>query len=555
MEIKDSLSRFKRDKSPNLRREKEKEKLPAALKEKFSSFNRFTRSPPSDKHSEPQHSPPDYKSPESRHRSLSRPEKLVKKEKKDRKSKDLTTEEAKQIEVVEVRTKRSSSQSVVPKTRVNRADSSSSTSSNSSIPRVQPFILKKTPASTINSCEQEPFYPKSQSRELTLLEHQTLLSQMQQNLLMLQKENEETLGEFSALLQEKQTLMQHLKIIQEANQALRERHHAEREAKEALQKRVAALEEDLKALRLNREEFTSIIREREQLREENEILRARLGISEKIKSGSSSFGSSSSGDAKLTGDVPYEEPPPPFKKPTSSTSPDDKPEHRSKLSDLISVFQNPKRVSISADIGKVHTTTVSKPKSSNSSNLNLPADEKPPKKGYFDINQVFSNSKNFVSPPTSENGKNSSENGKNSSPEVVRSRSRSQRASITDMEGIFTPPSDMTPEMLKLKVSQRKSHTTLPPLMREDRDKYDNLFLATDLNNDGLIDEFEMQSVFAHAMLPAEMIAKIRSLSDIDGDGKLDRQEFRIAMHIINSCLKGFEIPSQVPQDLILDSQ
>lgn len=67
--------------------------------------------------------------------------------------------------------------------------------------------------------------------------------------------------------------------------------------------------------------------------------------------------------------------------------------------------------------------------------------------------------------------------------------------------------------------------------------------------------EFEMQSVFAHAMLSAEMIAKIRSLSDIDGDGKLDRQEFRIAMHIINSCLKGFEIPSQVPQDLILDSQ
>lgn len=43
-----------------------------------------------------------------------------------------------------------------------------------------------------------------------------------------------------------------------------------------------------------------------------------------------------------------------------------------------------------------------------------------------------------------------------------------------------------------------------------------------------------------------------RALSDRDGDGKLDINEFAIAMHLIELKIKGFDIPKTLPPAMVM---
>lgn len=52
--------------------------------------------------------------------------------------------------------------------------------------------------------------------------------------------------------------------------------------------------------------------------------------------------------------------------------------------------------------------------------------------------------------------------------------------------------------------------------------------------------------------LPPMVLAKIWSLSDVDVDGKMDVNEFSIALHLIALKMKGIELPDQLPQALMV---
>ena len=45
----------------------------------------------------------------------------------------------------------------------------------------------------------------------------------------------------------------------------------------------------------------------------------------------------------------------------------------------------------------------------------------------------------------------------------------------------------------------------------------------------------------------------IRSLADMNNDGKMDKKEFSIAMHLIKKKLQGYELPKSLPQSLKAD--
>ena len=49
------------------------------------------------------------------------------------------------------------------------------------------------------------------------------------------------------------------------------------------------------------------------------------------------------------------------------------------------------------------------------------------------------------------------------------------------------------------------------------------------------------------------MFVGCRALADVDGDGRVDRREFSIAMHLIRRCLHGHELPSVLPTSLKVD--
>ena len=44
-----------------------------------------------------------------------------------------------------------------------------------------------------------------------------------------------------------------------------------------------------------------------------------------------------------------------------------------------------------------------------------------------------------------------------------------------------------------------------------------------------------------------------RSLADMNNDGKMDKKEFSIAMHLIKKKLQGYELPKSLPHTLKTD--
>lgn len=51
------------------------------------------------------------------------------------------------------------------------------------------------------------------------------------------------------------------------------------------------------------------------------------------------------------------------------------------------------------------------------------------------------------------------------------------------------------------------------------------------------------------------MLSKVWKLSDVDGDGFLDIEEFALAMHLINIKAGGCDLPNILPDHLIPPSK
>ena len=55
--------------------------------------------------------------------------------------------------------------------------------------------------------------------------------------------------------------------------------------------------------------------------------------------------------------------------------------------------------------------------------------------------------------------------------------------------------------------------------------------------------------------LPSSVLRRIWALSDIDQDGQLDRDEFAVAMFLIDHKLQGNDLPDKLPERVIPPSK
>jgi GTPase SAR1 family protein len=88
----------------------------------------------------------------------------------------------------------------------------------------------------------------------------------------------------------------------------------------------------------------------------------------------------------------------------------------------------------------------------------------------------------------------------------------------------------------------------------KERPKYDQIFQSLD-PIDGKITGPKVKSVMVKSKLPNRVLAKIWKLSDIDRDGRLDSDEFALAMHLMHCKLEGHHLPLLLPQHLIPPSK
>uniref|UniRef100_A0AAQ5XZ05 Epidermal growth factor receptor pathway substrate 15 n=1 Tax=Amphiprion ocellaris TaxID=80972 RepID=A0AAQ5XZ05_AMPOC len=85
-----------------------------------------------------------------------------------------------------------------------------------------------------------------------------------------------------------------------------------------------------------------------------------------------------------------------------------------------------------------------------------------------------------------------------------------------------------------------------------DKTKYDELFSKTDGDMDGLVSGPEVRDIFLKTGLPSATLARIWELCDIGDIGKLTREQFALALHLINLKLtKGLDPPQSLSPEMI----
>uniref|UniRef100_A0A2K6ES58 Epidermal growth factor receptor pathway substrate 15 n=1 Tax=Propithecus coquereli TaxID=379532 RepID=A0A2K6ES58_PROCO len=96
--------------------------------------------------------------------------------------------------------------------------------------------------------------------------------------------------------------------------------------------------------------------------------------------------------------------------------------------------------------------------------------------------------------------------------------------------------------------SKRKTWVVSPA----EKAKYDEIFLKTDKDMDGFVSGLEVREIFLKTGLPSALLAHIWALCDTKDCGKLSKDQFALAFHLINQKLiKGIDPPHILTPEMI----
>lgn len=84
--------------------------------------------------------------------------------------------------------------------------------------------------------------------------------------------------------------------------------------------------------------------------------------------------------------------------------------------------------------------------------------------------------------------------------------------------------------------------------------KYDEIFYNLS-PNEGKLSSIKVKEWMTTTLLPNSVLAHIWRLSDVDGDGMLDNEEFALAVHLIEGKLEGHYLPRELPSRLVPPSK
>lgn len=88
-------------------------------------------------------------------------------------------------------------------------------------------------------------------------------------------------------------------------------------------------------------------------------------------------------------------------------------------------------------------------------------------------------------------------------------------------------------------------------ITKDEKKIYDRIFTEYDKQRVGFISGDSAIQVMSKSGIPEKDLEAIWTLSDPNNRGKLNRDEFAVAMHLIYRCLNGYSIPVRLPPELI----
>uniref|UniRef100_A0A9J7ZS87 Epidermal growth factor receptor substrate 15-like 1 n=1 Tax=Cyprinus carpio carpio TaxID=630221 RepID=A0A9J7ZS87_CYPCA len=112
--------------------------------------------------------------------------------------------------------------------------------------------------------------------------------------------------------------------------------------------------------------------------------------------------------------------------------------------------------------------------------------------------------------------------------------------------------STLTPPQPQTHTQASSDHWVVPA---EDREQYEEIFELADSDFDGMVGGGEVKDIFMNSRLPQSVLAHIWSLADTQRTGKLTKEQFCLAMHLIQEKVKGVDPPQSLTPEMIPPSE
>ncbi|XP_078353454.1 epidermal growth factor receptor substrate 15-like 1 isoform X2 [Oculina patagonica] len=113
-------------------------------------------------------------------------------------------------------------------------------------------------------------------------------------------------------------------------------------------------------------------------------------------------------------------------------------------------------------------------------------------------------------------------------------------------------PKGLTPPSISSSVlSVTTAQETTWVVTSADRLRYDAMFKQADKDADGLVSGEEVKSIFMASGLPQQVLAHIWGLCDISNQGRLNSEQFALAMYLIHQKVMGVDPPQTLSPEMV----
>ncbi|EGW33481.1 uncharacterized protein SPAPADRAFT_135776 [Spathaspora passalidarum NRRL Y-27907] len=122
---------------------------------------------------------------------------------------------------------------------------------------------------------------------------------------------------------------------------------------------------------------------------------------------------------------------------------------------------------------------------------------------------------------------------------------------LNAMQQHFLPNAQLPSTNLQSAMDTSLSSNVTWAITKQEKQIYDGLFEAWDTKRRGYIDGDVALNVFSKSGLARPDLESIWTLADTNDSGKLNKDEFAVAMHLVYRRLNGFDLPLRLPPELV----
>lgn len=126
---------------------------------------------------------------------------------------------------------------------------------------------------------------------------------------------------------------------------------------------------------------------------------------------------------------------------------------------------------------------------------------------------------------------------------------------LSAMEQHFLPNTQLSSNNLQNAMGGSLKTNVTWAITKQEKLIYDGIFQAWDKLRQGFIDGETAIGIFGKSGLARPDLETIWNLADGDNKGKLNKDEFSVAMHLVYRRLNGFDLPLRLPPELIPPSK